>query len=119
MRDLYRRLGLGFGAEPAALDRAIARCGDAELARRAAAVLRHPARREAHDAVYRVARQLQDWRVELLLEDGAWAQALADSDLVQPDLPTTPLPAPKPVARAGGLSRWWLRWWPWGRRGAG
>jgi hypothetical protein len=103
MRDLYERLGLGYGADEAALRRAIAQCADAELARRARGVLLVPERRAAHDAVYLVARRLRDWRVELLLEDGAWARELADSDLVRPDLPDTPLPAPAavPAARRG------------------
>lgn len=106
MRDLYQRLGLGFGADDQALARAAERCADAELARRVAGVLRVPERRAAHDAVYRVARQLRDWRVELMLEDGAWAQELADSDLVRPDLPAVPLPAPLPAPRRS----WWRRW---------
>ena len=108
MRDLYERLGLGFGADDAALERAIAQCRDAEVARRAREVLLRPERRAAHDAVYLVARRLRDWRVELLLEDGAWASELADSDLVRPDLPTTPLPAAKPLADEGrnGVFGW-------------
>jgi hypothetical protein len=107
MRDLYARLGLGYGAEEPALRRAIAATPDAELARRAKAVLLQPERRAAHDAVYVVARGLRDWRVELLMEDGAWAQALADSDLVRPDLPPEPLVSPK---GAGARRSWWRRW---------
>lgn len=103
MRDLYERLGLGYGADESALKRAVAQCDDAELARRASAVLLVPERRVAHDAVYLVARRLRDWRVELLLEDGAWAQTLADSDLVRPDLPATPLRVPPSVPRRS----WW------------
>ncbi len=99
MRDLYQRLGLGFGADDAALQRAAASATDAELARRTRAVLLVPERRAAHDSVYLVARRLRDWRVELLLEDGAWACELADSDLVRPDLPALPLtPAALPAA---------------------
>ena len=105
MRDLYERLGLGFGADDAALKQALARNGDAELARRTEAVLLHPTRRAAHDAVYLVARRLRDWRVELMLEDGAWAQAHAESDLVRPDLPTTPLPAAS--ATNAVHASWW------------
>ncbi len=105
MRDLYARLGLGFGADDAALRKAVRATRDRELARRAEGVLLQPARRAGHDAVYVVARQLRDWRVELHLEDGEWACALADSDLVRPDLPTEPLArtatrAPRP---------WWKR----------
>jgi hypothetical protein len=107
MRDLYARLGLGFGADDAALRRAIAAASDRELARRAKAILLHAERRAAHDAVYLAARGLRDWRVELLLEDGAWAQALGDSDLVRPDLPAEPLPAPPANAAA---TPWWRRW---------
>lgn len=110
MRDLYERLGLGFGADAAALHRAIAASPDGELARRAKAVLLVPERRAAHDAVYLVARRLRDWRVDLLLEDGAWAQALADSDLVRPHLPAEPLPARAPVAAAPREGGWWRRW---------
>ena len=102
MRDLYARLGLGYGADETALRRAIARCADPELARRAREVLLDPERRAAHDAVYRVARHLRDWRVELLLEDAGWARELADSDLVRPDLPTEPLPAAALRTAAGG-----------------
>ena len=111
MRDLYERLGLGFGADAAALARAIAQCDDAELARRARDVLLNPERRAAHDAVYLVARRLRDWRVDLLLEDGAWACELADSDLVRPDLPTTPLPAAAKAAAPdrGGVLGWLAR----------
>lgn len=106
MRDLYGRLGLGFGADDAALQRAAAKTADAELARRARAVLLVPERRAAHDAVYLAARRLRDWRVELLLEDGAWARELADSDLVRPDLPTVPLTSPPAsVGRRGWLRR--------------
>jgi hypothetical protein len=105
MRDLYERLGLGFGADAAALRRAIAAAPDRELARRAEAVLLDADRRAAHDAVYLVARRLRDWRVELLMEDGAWALALADSDLVRPDLPAEPL-TPPATARA---RPWWKR----------
>lgn len=112
MRDLYARLGLGFGADEAALRRAIAATPDAELARRARAVLLVPERRAAHDAVYRVARQLRDWRVELLLEDAPMASELAESDLVRPDLPAEPLrrtlPA-EPGRGLAGLLRRWLR----------
>lgn len=107
MRDLYERLGLGFGADDAALRRAIAATPDRELAQRAKAVLLDADRRAAHDAVYLVARRLRDWRVELLMEDGAWAQALADSDLVRPDLPPGPL-AMAPADPARGRS-WWQR----------
>ena len=109
MRDLYERLGLGFGADEAALRRAISATKDRELAQRAKAVLLDADRRAAHDAVYLVARRLRDWRVELLMEDGAWAKALADSDLVRPDLPVEPLAsaAPKVVA---ARSPWWRRW---------
>lgn len=111
MRDLYERLGLGFGADEAALRRAVAATEDAELARRARSVLLDPNRRVAYDAVYRGARALRDWRVELLMEDGAWAQRLSDSDLVRPDLPATPLPAT--VSAAGRQSLWsrFLAWW--------
>lgn len=108
MRDLYERLGLGFGADEAALRRAIGATKDRELAQRAKAVLLHADRRAAHDAVYLVARRLRDWRVELLMEDGAWAQALADSDLVRPDLPTEPLATPAPKAGAA-RPPWWRR----------
>lgn len=107
MRDLYERLGLGFGADETALRRAIAATPDRELARRAKAVLLDADRRAAHDAVYLVARRLRDWRVELLMEDGAWATALADSDLVRPDLPDVPLA--KAPADAGGRRSWWQR----------
>ncbi|GAB3738500.1 hypothetical protein GCM10028794_21330 [Silanimonas algicola] len=107
MRDLYERLGLGFGADETALRRAIGATRDPELAQRAKAVLLDPDRRAAHDAVYLVARRLRDWRVELLMEDGAWAQALADSDLVRPDLPATPLG--KPGVDATRRSPWWRR----------
>ena len=107
MRDLYARLGLGFGADEAALRRAIAAAPDAELARRAQAVLLDSARRAAHDAVYEVARGLRDFRVELLMEDAAWAQAMADSDLVRPDLPPEPLAASTLAASA---RPWWRRW---------
>ena len=107
MRDLYERLGLGFGADDAALRRAIAATPDRELAQRAKAVLLDADRRAAHDAVYLVARRLRDWRVELLMEEGAWAQALADSDLVRPDLPAGPLAkAPADVERRRS---WWRR----------
>ncbi len=108
MRDLYERLGLGYGADTAALRRAIAATKDRELAQRAEAVLLDPDRRAAHDAVYLVARRLRDWRVELLMEDGAWAQALADSDLVRPDLPTEPLAKPATGGAPRGSS-WWRR----------
>ena len=108
MRDLYERLGLGFGAEEAALRRAVAQSKDAELARRAEGVLLDPSRRAAHDTVYLVARRLRDWREELLLEDGAWAQALADSDLVRPDLPAEPLPGATRAA-ATSSTPWWRR----------
>lgn len=108
MRDLYERLGLGFGADDAALRRAIGTTKDRELAQRAKAVLLDPDRRAAHDAVYLVARRLRDWRVELLMEDGAWAQALADSDLVRPDLPSEPLAKPLPPAGADRVP-WWRR----------
>ena len=105
MRDLYARLGLGFGADEASLRKAVRATRDRELARRAEGVLLQPARRAGHDAVYIVARQLRDWRVELHLEDGEWARALADSDLVRPDLPTEPLVRP-----AGQAPRpWWKR----------
>lgn len=107
MRDLYERLGLGFGADEAALRRAIAATPDRELARRAKAVLLDADRRAAHDAVYLVARRLRDWRVELLMEDGAWATALADSDLVRPDLPDVPLAKAPAEAKGGGS--WWRR----------
>jgi len=108
MRDLYERLGLGFGADEAALRKTIGAAKDRELAQRAKAVLLDPDRRAAHDAVYLVARRLRDWRVELLMEDGAWAQALSDSDLVRPDLPTEPLA--KPAAKAGAArAPWWRR----------
>jgi len=110
MRDLYARLGLGFGADDAALKAATARCAEPELARRGREVLLVPERRAAHDAVYLVARRLRDWRVELLLEDAAWALELADSDLVRPDLPSTPLPAPAVVTLA--RSAWWQRLLP-------
>jgi curved DNA-binding protein CbpA len=106
MRDLYARLGLGFGADEATLRRALRASADPELARRAEAVLLDPARRAGHDAVYRVARGLRDWRVELHLEDGDWARALAGSDLVRPDLPSEPLRRPPPAARPP----WWRRW---------
>ncbi len=105
MRDLYARLRLGFGADDAALRRAITASVDAELARRAREVLLTPERRAAHDAVYVLARQLRDWRIELRLEDGAWASELADSDLVRPNLPAEPLAAPIVPAAAG-----WRRW---------
>ena len=108
MRDLYERLGLGFGADEAALRRAIGATKDRELAQRAKAVLLDVDRRAAHDAVYLVARRLRDWRVELLMEDGAWAQALADSDLVRPDLPATPLAKPARPVDAARLP-WWRR----------
>lgn len=113
MRDLYERLGLGFGADDAALRRALARIesDDAELARRVRGVLLDPQRRAAYDAVYRSARGLRDWRLELLMEDGAWAQRLSDSDLVRPDLPVTPLPAAAVLAKGASL---WARlqaWW--------
>ncbi|MCZ8062163.1 hypothetical protein [Silanimonas sp.] len=108
MRDLYERLGLGFGADEAALKRAIGATKDRELAQRAKAVLLDPDRRAAHDAVYLVARRLRDWRVELLMEDGAWAQALADSDLVRPDLPAEPLAKPSASTHKRG-ARWWHR----------
>lgn len=111
MRDLYERLGLGFGADDAALQRAVAATEDAELARRARSVLLDPQRRAAYDAVYRSARGLRDWRVELLMEDSAWAQRLSDSDLVRPDLPATPLPAAPALAPSISL---WTRlqaWW--------
>jgi hypothetical protein len=109
MRDLYQRLGLGFGADDAALRRAAASSADAELARRSREVLLVPERRAAHDAVYLAARRLRDWRVELLLEDGAWARELADSDLVRPDLPAQPLrPASPPVSPRGPWD-WLLR----------
>lgn len=107
MRDLYERLGLGYGADEAALRRAIAAATDRELARRAKAVLLDADRRAAHDAVYLVARRLRDWRVELLMEDGAWAQALADSDLVRPDLPAEPMA--KSPADAAPTRSWWQR----------
>ena len=107
MRDLYERLGLGFGADDAALRRAIAATADRELARRAKAVLLDADRRAAHDAVYLVARRLRDWRVELLMEDGAWATTLADSDLVRPDLPDVPLAKASPGAEPG--ASWWQR----------
>ena len=107
MRDLYERLGLGFGADDAALRRAVAATPDRELAHRGKAVLLAPERRAAHDAVYLVARRLRDWRVELLMEDGAWAQALADSDLVRPDLPAEPLAAS--TAPASAARAWWQR----------
>lgn len=105
MRDLYARLGLGFGADEAALRKAARDTRDRELARRAEGVLLQPARRAGHDAVYVVARQLRDWRIELHLEDGEWARALADSDLVRPDLP------PEPLARPAGRAPrpWWKR----------
>jgi hypothetical protein len=109
MRDLYARLGLGFGADEAALRAAIAATRDAELARRARAVLLAPERRAAHDAVYRVARQLRDWRIELLLEDAPWASELADSDLVRPELPPEPLQAPTAARSPGLLVRFWRR----------
>ena len=105
MRDLYARLGLGFGADEAALRRAARAAADDELRRRCEQVLLAVQRRAAHDAVYRVARQLRDWRVELHLEDGAWATALADSDLVRPDLPSEPLQRPQAVAKRP----WWQR----------
>ena len=108
MRDLYERLGLGFGADEAALRRAMGATKDRELAQRAKAVLLDADRRAAHDAVYLVARRLRDWRVELLMEDGAWAQALADSDLVRPDLPAEPLATPSPKAGAK-RAPWWRR----------
>ena len=108
MRDLYERLGLGFGADYGALRRAIAATKDRELGQRAKAVLLDADRRAAHDAVYLVARRLRDWRVELLMEDGAWAQALADSDLVRPDLPPEPLAKPAPKAAAQGRP-WWRK----------
>ena len=108
MRDLYERLGLGFGADEAALRRAMGATKDRELAQRAKAVLLDADRRAAHDAVYLVARRLRDWRVELLMEDGAWAQAMADSDLVRPDLPTEPLARPPAKAGARGAP-WWRR----------
>ena len=108
MRDLYERLGLGFGADEAALKRAIGATKDRELAQRAKAVLLDADRRAAYDAVYLVARRLRDWRVELLMEDGAWAQALADSDLVRPDLPVEPLAKPPDKAGAGSAP-WWRR----------
>ncbi|HAI58286.1 MAG TPA: hypothetical protein DCM32_00200 [Xanthomonadaceae bacterium] len=108
MRDLYARLGLGFGADESALRRAIAATSDRELARRAQAVLLDADRRPAHDAVYLVARRLRDWRVELLLEDAAWATALADSDLVRPDLPAVPLASTSGTALAP-RSSWWRR----------
>jgi hypothetical protein len=108
MRDLYERLGLGFGADDAALKRAIGATKDRELAQRSKAVLLDPDRRAAHDAVYLVARRLRDWRVELLMEDGAWAKALADSDLVRPDLPPEPLGKPAAPA-AAGTAPWWRR----------
>ena len=107
MRDLYERLGLGFGADEPALRRAIASTPDRELARRAKAVLLDADRRAAHDAVYLVARRLRDWRVELLMEDGAWATALADSDLVRPDLPELPLATPS--AESVRARSWWRR----------
>ncbi len=106
MRDLYSRLGLGFGADDQALKTAMARCTDRELKRRTAEVLLNPERRAGHDAVYRVARQLRDWRVELHLEDGAWAKALAESDLVRPDLPETPL---APAVQKRRAASWWRR----------
>lgn len=108
MRDLYERLGLGFGADEAALRRAMGATKDRELAQRANAVLLDADRRAAHDAVYLVARRLRDWRVELLMEDGAWAQALAGSDLVRPDLPVEPLAKPAPKAGAK-RAPWWRR----------
>jgi len=106
MRDMYSRLGLGFGADEKALKMAVERCADAELKRRAAEVLLNAERRAAHDSVYRVARQLRDWRLELHLEDGAWAKALADSDLVRPNLPETPLSA---SASESKKAAWWQR----------
>jgi len=109
MRDLYARLGLGFGADEAALRRAVRASRDAELARRAEAVLFAPGRRAGYDAVYRVARGLRDWRIELHLEDGDWARALADSDLVRPDLPTEPLRRPPAAAVDPGLRGWFSR----------
>jgi len=109
MRDLYARLGLGFGADEAALRRALRASDDAELARRAEAVLLDPGRRAGHDAVYRVARGLRDWRIELHLEDGDWARALADSDLVRPDLPTEPLRRPPATSAQAGLRAWIAR----------
>lgn len=108
MRDLYERLGLGFGADAAALRRVIAATPDRELAQRAKEVLLDADRRAAHDAVYLVARRLRDWRIELLMEDGAWAKALADSDLVRPDLPAEPL-AKAPAAAATPRASWWRR----------
>lgn len=110
MRDLYARLGLGFGADETALRRAIAATPDAELARRARAVLLVPERRAAHDAVYRVARQLRDWRVELLLEDAPMASELSDSDLVRPDLPAEPLRRTVAAEPDGGLAALLRRW---------
>ncbi len=111
MRDLYERLGLGFGADESALRRAVAATDDAELAQRARSVLLDPARRAAYDAVYRHARGLRDWRIELLMEDGAWAQRLSDSDLVRPDLPATPLPAAAAVAPSFSLWKRLQAWW--------
>lgn len=108
MRDLYARLGLGFGADEAALRKALRNSTDAELRRRAEAILLDPPRRAGHDAVYRVARALRDWRIELHLEDGDWARALADSDLIRPDLPTEPLRRPATASPRP----WWRRFWP-------
>ena len=110
MRDLYRRLELGFGADAAQIEAALARCADPELRRRASGVLQDPARRAVYDAQYLALRSLGDLRHALLLEEGAWAIADTDSDFH--GRPLAGLPVVAPAGEAPARPRRW--WWPFG-----
>ncbi len=89
MRDLYQRLGIGFGADAKNIKRAAARCADADVVQSATQILLVSHRRRAYDQVYVAARHVAALRSALALESAAWAIEY-ESDFHGESLPGTP-----------------------------